>query len=304
MTGNELSGRIIAIDWLPAAPLMWQRRPPPLVSRLARRLGEALAACRRPRRPGVRSMRAIHMLCYGSGMTQRVLKRFDDVTGTSLQGLRAPGGLRDRATIIPKGRERVETILDAARHIIVLDGYGNFTMRKVAAKAGMSLGNLQHYFADKAALLRELLKYLNQRYDHDYATISKSGDPVEQLFSFIDYVLADGRKPLVRGLYWQFWALSSNDAYIFHCMERTYLHYREALAAVIKAVNPGLDKRELRLRSTLIQSMIEGSQFSLVVRNGELVPPRGLSERIRKEALRIAKRPLPRRRATASKIGS
>jgi AcrR family transcriptional regulator len=235
-------------------------------------------------------------------MAQRAFKQRENITDTSSQGQGGKGGLRDGAAIIPKGRERVETILDAARHIIVLDGYGNFTMRKVAAKAGVSLGNLQYYFSDKGALLRELLKYLNQRYDHDYATIAMSGDPVEQLFSFIDYVLADGRKPLVRGLYWQFWALSSNDDYIFKCMERTYVHYRKALAAVIKAVNPSLDSRELRLRSTVIQSMIEGSQLSLVVRNGELVPPRGLSERIRFEALRIVNRPLGRRRTTASSI--
>lgn len=208
-------------------------------------------------------------------------------------GLRRRSGVREGAAVIPKGRERVDGILEAAREIIVLEGYSNFTMRKIAAAAGISLGNLQHYFTDKTALLRELLKYLNRRYDEDYAAMesARTGEPAARLYSLVDYLLADIRKPLVRGLFLQFWALSSNDEYISQCMEETYAHYRKALAAAIKAVNPPLDERELRLRSATVQSMIEGSQFSLRHRDGALVPQPGLNERLHDETYRIAKRP-------------
>jgi AcrR family transcriptional regulator len=196
--------------------------------------------------------------------------------------------------VLQKGRKRVEGILEAARQIIVLDGYGNFTMRRVASKAGISLGNLQHYFVDKAALLRELLRYLNRRYDEDYSALAAAsgGDRVKRFYAFIDYLLTDARNPLVRGLYLQFWALSSNDAYIAKCMEDTYAHYRRALITSLKAVNPKLAGIELRLRAAIVQSMVEGCQFALVNQHGVLVPPRGLHERIRNEALRIALRPI------------
>jgi AcrR family transcriptional regulator len=208
------------------------------------------------------------------------------------QRLRVLPGLRVGSAVISKGRERVVSILEAARHIIVLDGYSNFTMRKVAAKAGISLGNLQHYFTGKSALLRELLTYLNRRYDEDYAALeaAAAGDREQQFRSFIDYLLEDDRKPLVRGLYLQFWALASNDEYISHVMEAGYMHYRKTIAGAVRAVNPALDARELGLRSMLIQSLVEGAVFSLRNRRGNLIPPPGLFKSIRQQAMRIARR--------------
>ena len=44
-----------------------------------------------------------------------------------------------------KGWERVHAILQAARRLLAADGYGGLSMRRVAAEAGMTLSNVQHY---------------------------------------------------------------------------------------------------------------------------------------------------------------
>jgi AcrR family transcriptional regulator len=239
----------------------------------------------------------VRPICYVFWMVRTVTKLVAKSDMTHAQSVRTMTGLRKGAARNPKGRVRVESILDAARHIIVLKGYSNFTMRKVAAKAGISLGNLQYYFIDKSALLRELLTYLNRRYDEDYAMLEAAagGDRGKHFSSFINYLLEDDRKPLVRGLFLQFWALSSNDEYISRVMESGYKHYRNAISAAVKAVNPALDKSELRARAMLIQAVVEGAAFALQNRSGVLVPPRGLFKHIRREAMRIARRSGPKK---------
>ena len=45
-----------------------------------------------------------------------------------------------------RGKNAVNKIMASAIEIFVDEGYGGLTMRKVAAKAGLALSNLQHYF--------------------------------------------------------------------------------------------------------------------------------------------------------------
>ncbi|MEL0587400.1 MAG: TetR/AcrR family transcriptional regulator [Candidatus Thiodiazotropha sp. (ex. Lucinoma kazani)] len=48
-----------------------------------------------------------------------------------------------------KGQKRIEAILDTARRVLTESGLGDFSMNKVAANSGISLGNLQYYFPKK-----------------------------------------------------------------------------------------------------------------------------------------------------------
>lgn len=54
-------------------------------------------------------------------------------------------------------RETRTKILDAARDLLLADGIGGFTMRKLADRVGCTATNLYYHFADKDAVLRELL---------------------------------------------------------------------------------------------------------------------------------------------------
>ena len=52
---------------------------------------------------------------------------------------------------------RKEEILEAARAVLIRDGGAEFSVRKVAQAAGMSIGNLQYHFASRVDLLGGLL---------------------------------------------------------------------------------------------------------------------------------------------------
>lgn len=55
-----------------------------------------------------------------------------------------------------RSRATVDTVLDAAAHILVNDGYEGFNTNRVAERAGVSIGSLYQYFPNKAALLTAL----------------------------------------------------------------------------------------------------------------------------------------------------
>ncbi len=64
----------------------------------------------------------------------------------------------DTPSLSRKGAATRARILDAARNMLVDCGYDGLVMRSVAAAAGMTLGNLQHYFATREALLAAVVR--------------------------------------------------------------------------------------------------------------------------------------------------
>jgi AcrR family transcriptional regulator len=56
-----------------------------------------------------------------------------------------------------RSRERVATILDAARELIGTRGNDAVSMREIAARAGVPIASVYQYFSDKNAILRTLM---------------------------------------------------------------------------------------------------------------------------------------------------
>lgn len=56
-----------------------------------------------------------------------------------------------------RSRQMVQRIVDAARDVLITDGYEHFTTNRVAARAGVSPGSLYQYFPDKQSLLDEVI---------------------------------------------------------------------------------------------------------------------------------------------------
>ncbi|MCU0626477.1 MAG: TetR/AcrR family transcriptional regulator [Gemmatimonadaceae bacterium] len=68
-----------------------------------------------------------------------------------------------RAPVQRRGRERVETILDAAEAVISEVGLEAATTNAIAERAGSSVGSLYHFFPNKQAIVDGLLeRYLGQ----------------------------------------------------------------------------------------------------------------------------------------------
>jgi len=84
-----------------------------------------------------------------------------------------------------------DLILDAARRVHREAGSSGFSMRKVAASAGMSLGNLQYHFKTKETLFEGLLNQYMEQYRNRYKEFRKLPLTRETLSVLIKEILKD-----------------------------------------------------------------------------------------------------------------
>ena len=84
-----------------------------------------------------------------------------------------------------KGERRIKIILEAAEQLLIDSGYHNFSMRKVATKAGVSVGNLQYYFPSKDKLLAAVLDHVIQNYLDTFLQFRGRYTPKEQFIKII-----------------------------------------------------------------------------------------------------------------------
>lgn len=191
-----------------------------------------------------------------------------------------------------KGFERARDILQAAREIFAAEGYGGLTMRRVAAQVGVSLSNVQHYYKSKDMLVEALLlDSLDQFQERiDAITASMADAPrVEQFMATIDMFLEELGTPLMRGMFFESWALATRNKFASTVMEKMQSRERKAIFNLIRGLSPKIADSEYMIRAALIVAQIEGLML-FRTRNGPKKQPEleGLEEAARQAVLRLA----------------
>lgn len=151
-------------------------------------------------------------------------------------------------------------ILRAARDIFIREGYRGFTMRKVAAATGISLGNLNYHFPRKDALLKALLEHLIDGYVEEFERRrSAAGDsPLMQFEAVVSYWLDDLLSRDTTAFFPELWALSNHDPQVAAMTDALYQRARQPLTALIPLINPRLDAQEVEQRALAMCAAMEG----------------------------------------------
>ena len=157
-----------------------------------------------------------------------------------------------------KGEKRIKTILTAAENILIDSGYHNFSMRKVAAKAKISVGNLQYYFPTKDSLLNALLDNVIKDYLETFEKIRSEHCPKDQFIQIIENVVLDLKTKRTTIFFPELWSMSNHDKNFSKCIDIMYGKYRSVLQAVIKDINPSLSDQQAMRLSLFISSSLEG----------------------------------------------
>jgi AcrR family transcriptional regulator len=75
-----------------------------------------------------------------------------------------------------------DQIVRAAAESLLENGYAGTSVRSIAARAGVAIGNLQYYFPTKSELLVEAWRYLTARSVEELReALNQLGDPLEML---------------------------------------------------------------------------------------------------------------------------
>lgn len=157
-----------------------------------------------------------------------------------------------------KGKKTVDRILSAATAVLIDNGYHNFSLRRVADKAGVKLSNLQYYFSSKGSLVQAMLNEEIQGYLDLFEEIRSRGKPRDQLVEIITTVMTDLGERKTTVFFPELWSLANHDANVDIFMEEMYSKYRDVLNAIILDINPELTKKQARRLSLFISSSMEG----------------------------------------------
>lgn len=157
-----------------------------------------------------------------------------------------------------KGKDSAAAILDAASQLLIEVGYHNFSLRKVASAAGVSLGNLQYYYPVKDALVQAMLDKTIQRYIVDFEEIRHHGHPKQQFAEMVERVVSDLNTRETTLFFPELWSLSNHEEKVPKYMDEMYAKYRHYLGLIIAEINPGLTAKQVKRLALFISCSIEG----------------------------------------------
>ena len=159
-----------------------------------------------------------------------------------------------------KGGDRVLQILEAAKHILIRDGYPRLTLRAIASEAGISVGNLNYYYRHKADLLRDLVNTVFDGYLAEFERIhaEAQGSPREELEAVLRFIFQDLGTRETTVFFPELWALANHEAYAAEVVDNLYAAERAIFEELIPRINPRLTANEVHLLAVTISASIEG----------------------------------------------
>ena len=148
-------------------------------------------------------------------------------------------------------------------------GYAALTMRKVAARAGISIGNLNYYYRTKEDLLRDLLEYVINDYLEEFTRrrLIAGQSPEKQLQAVLVFWIEDLGTPETTIFFPELWALGNHDPHIAELVDDLYAKARQPLNELIPQINPTLTKKEAEQIALYMCAAMEG--LTVFVGNGK-----------------------------------
>jgi len=159
-----------------------------------------------------------------------------------------------------KGRGRVQDILHAARDIFIEEGHHSLSMRRVAARCGITVGNLSYYYPNKQALLHDLCDAIIQGYvsDWDQVLADASLSPEQQFETIVRSIMEDLKTKETTFFFPELWVLANHDPVAAEAMEFVYARERAVFVDLIGKINPSLSVDGRESLALFISSSIEG----------------------------------------------
>lgn len=190
---------------------------------------------------------------------------------------------RPGTAVRKRGRERAESILDAAGAILIEEGNGELSTRKIAARAGIRPGNLQYYYPCKQELVRALLERHLARATRAVNTLAATGggSPEERLGSALAVMLAAQESSENCRFFWELWALAARDPEVARAMSGFYESYWRQVVDLLRSVSPDLGRPRAERRAALIVAMLEGLTLFRSRKDPRQLPLPGLEKELR-----------------------
>ncbi|KOF14227.1 TetR family transcriptional regulator [Ensifer adhaerens] len=136
-----------------------------------------------------------------------------------------------------KHAARRQVILDAAIACFSRKGFHGTSTAEICAEAGMSPGNLFHYFPTKHAIIAAIVEEERQETAEFFRELHEAPDLFAALLGFMDVVLRLAADPVYSSLALEIAAEAMRDERIGELVAANDAELRAALFALIKAAH-------------------------------------------------------------------
>jgi DNA-binding transcriptional regulator YbjK len=205
----------------------------------------------------------------------------------------AAGAARIAAREAPaQGRTtgRKQEILDVARTLLIAEGYSNFSLRRIASEAGVSLRTVQHHFRSKDDLMKAVLWNTVSGYDESpQGERGTSRNVARTTFvRNLQSMLADTHHEETAGFFYQLWSYAYYRREGADVCNAVYEEHVRRIAGMMKPLNPKMSATRRNRRAVIVAALIDG----MMVVNGygrrPLADVAGTEKEVIDTALRLA----------------
>jgi AcrR family transcriptional regulator len=172
-----------------------------------------------------------------------------------------PGSSKSKVSADRSAKTRAR-ILEAASAILSASGHARLTMRRVAADAGLTVGNLTYHYPSKRGLIQALILSLIAEYKAKFAEYLLLNAPTNSrdgLAELIVWLVEDSVSRQTSRLFREFWNLAIHDNKIGESLDQFYDEVFSSAAASIAQRNAAINLVELRELMQLTAFISEGS---------------------------------------------
>jgi AcrR family transcriptional regulator len=160
-----------------------------------------------------------------------------------------------------RGTETVDAILKAALRVLINEGAGAFTIRRIASECGMKVGNVSYHFPRKELLIQVLLDDLLDSYDKllEHRVRQPDLSTEERLRVLIVMCLDDIARIRTTRLFTELWALANHNAFIADRVRAFYQRVHDFIGEYVAVLNPALSADEVQIVALYISATMEGT---------------------------------------------
>jgi AcrR family transcriptional regulator len=145
--------------------------------------------------------------------------------------------------------------------VLINEGAGAFTIRRIAAECGMKVGNVSYHFPRKEVLIQVLLDDLLESYDKllEHRVRQPELSTAERLRMLIVMCLDDIAGIRTTRLFTELWALANHNPFIADRVRAFYRRVHDFIAEYVAALNPALAPDEVQTVAIYISAAMEGT---------------------------------------------
>lgn len=166
-----------------------------------------------------------------------------------------------RPGVYTRGTETVDAILKAALELLIDEGATAFSIRRIAARCDMRVGNVSYHFPRKELLVQVLLDDLIDSYSRVLEEMVRIPfvSAEEQLRLLIVLCLDDIRGKRTTRLFTELWALANHDDFVADRVRIFYQRVHDYIGEYVALLNPVLSPDEVHTVSLYISASMEGT---------------------------------------------